>query len=144
MGTIGGLVVFLSGILSIFVPTLSEMRLSAILSAKFYTWDPTDAFKESCCTSKVKKGPIRINPADSAPPRDIVESTYVREPACMHIQKVLCCCSQWYKDYRVAVKAVEVDLHHNLDVVSMMRRLQMHGLALTALTNRPARFIISE
>ena len=29
-------------------------------------------------------------------------------------------------------------------MVGLMRRLQMHGLALTALTSRPSKYIISE
>jgi hypothetical protein len=49
---------------------------------------------------------------------------------------MFCCHPSWYKEYRKNLNYISVDMSRNLDVLDFMRRLRMHGLALT-MTSRP-------
>ena len=50
-----------------------------------------------------------------------------------------CCKRPWYKSYKRTLKKVTKDVDRQLDLVSVVRRLRMHGLALTALLNAAQR-----
>ena len=44
-----------------------------------------------------------------------------------------CCKPRWFRDYEDALQEVDKDIDRSLDVVDFMRRLRMHGFALTSL-----------
>ena len=44
-----------------------------------------------------------------------------------------CCKPKWFRDYEDALDEVENDMSRSLDVVDFMRRMRMHGFALTSM-----------
>jgi hypothetical protein len=56
---------------------------------------------------------------------------------------VCCCRAPWYVKYQEALDTVDIDLHRNLDILNMLRRMKMHGLALSVLLDNPSRKFIS-
>jgi len=44
-----------------------------------------------------------------------------------------CCKPKWFRDYEDAMDEVENDMSRSLDVVDFMRRMRMHGFALTSM-----------
>jgi len=50
---------------------------------------------------------------------------------------LLCCCpSKWYVKYRAALTLVGKDVEGSLDLVSFLRRIRMHGVMLTWLSDK--------
>jgi len=54
-----------------------------------------------------------------------------------------CCKPKWFRDYEEALKEVDKDIDRSLDVVDFMRRLRMHGFALTSFLQQNQRKFIS-
>ena len=59
--------------------------------------------------------------------------------------KYICCwCrGQRYKDYQETLAIVNKDMSRNLDVLDLLRRLKMHGFALSTELDRTSRKFIS-
>jgi len=53
-----------------------------------------------------------------------------------NLMSCLCCCckSHWYSEYSKALEKVNFDVDRSFDVVNLLRRLRLHGFALTTLT----------
>ena len=51
----------------------------------------------------------------------------------------ICCRKRWYREYDSALKLVSGDMDRQLDLLDFLRRFRMHGLALTALFEKPLR-----
>jgi len=57
---------------------------------------------------------------------------------------VMCCFrSKWYRDYMSSLDEIDTDLSRNLNIVDNIRRLRMHGLALTSMFDINQRSVIS-
>ena len=53
---------------------------------------------------------------------------------------LLCCCKKkWFKQYTGALDLVKTDLDKQLDVLNLVKKLRMHSLTLTAITDRHMR-----
>jgi hypothetical protein len=58
--------------------------------------------------------------------------------------RAFCCCkATWYTDYQHGLHEVNKDLSRNLNIVDNIRRLRMHGLALTGIWNINQRKVIA-
>ena len=53
------------------------------------------------------------------------------------------CKEKWFVKYKDALDTVDTDLQRNLDILTLLRRLKMHGLALSVLLDNPSRRFIS-
>ena len=59
-------------------------------------------------------------------------------------QRICQCFAQtWLKKYKETLETVELDLQRNLDILNMLRRMKMHGFALSVLLDQPSRRFIS-
>jgi hypothetical protein len=58
-----------------------------------------------------------------------------------HYTCACCCKSKWYKEYDSAISFVDEDMKRNMDLLNFLRRIRMHGLALTSLFEKPLREI---
>lgn len=57
---------------------------------------------------------------------------------------IICCCKRnWYVDYQNALKTVNHDVDRNLDIITILRRLRMHGMALTLTNDKATRLFIA-
>ena len=55
-----------------------------------------------------------------------------------------CCCKRdWYNEYTKALDKVTFDVNRTFDVVNLLRRLRLHGFALTSLTDSNDRKLIA-
>jgi len=48
------------------------------------------------------------------------------------------CKTRWYTNYHDSLETVKTDLNRNLDILTLLRRLKMHGLALSVLLDKPS------
>ena len=70
-------------------------------------------------------------------------------PRCLdwiQVYHAIACCfrpSKNFTKYKEALDTVDLDLQRNLDILNMLRRMKMHGLALSVLLDNPSRRFIS-
>ena len=55
-----------------------------------------------------------------------------------------CCRDKNFKKYNLILKKAEKDIVFDMDIVQIIRRLRMHGLALTMLTNKQTRLYMAK
>jgi hypothetical protein len=57
----------------------------------------------------------------------------------------IACCFKpaWYNEYFDTLTTVDTDIDRTLDIVTLLRRLRMHGIALSMLTNHTERNLIA-
>ena len=57
---------------------------------------------------------------------------------------IVCCCKRnKYVDYYDALKVVNHDVDRNLDIITLLRRLRMHGMALSLSNDKATKLFIA-
>jgi len=122
LGSFGGVWEFFSSFFGIFLASFGSMNYLSHIANRFYTWNIPDSFLKEW-DSRSEKGMTK----DEIP-----------IPRCLSIWQfyntyVNCCCrTQAYRDYQNTLEIVEQDMFRNLDLLDLLRRLKMHGFALTS------------
>jgi hypothetical protein len=58
---------------------------------------------------------------------------------------IICCRKRkWFVEYEKQINNAKFDINRNLDLVSFLKRLRMHGVALTILFDKPSRYFVSQ
>jgi hypothetical protein len=114
------------------------------LATEFYTWDIPQSFKSRKGKVKTEQfGALKEEMKD-------LHAVKIPRPKCLSFQQLLfkiffCQKFQpaWYKDYCEVLRAVQMDLDRTLNILDLIKRMRMHGFALTCLWDNDSRKFFS-
>jgi len=145
MGSVGGTKLFFSWIFGSFVAFFASMNFQSQIANKFYSWSAPASFRGQsktasgfCCCCCKWFGDSFASKVDYSRELDEKKRDEIPIPPCLSfwqlIYKYVCCwCKgERYTDYQETLAIVNKDMSRNLDVLDLLRRLKMHGFALTA------------
>jgi hypothetical protein len=155
LGDVGGLQGLVFTFFGYFITKFSNLELKGLIANHFFTWEapeswhPDSKYQHNRCfnckteSSKVKKGP------STSALRKRESEDYIPIPSYLDWNQlwfsvISCCPAKWYVDYKDALNVVHYDLEKSLDILTMLRRLRMHGMALSMLVEKETKILIAE
>jgi hypothetical protein len=156
-GDIGGVLEFFKLTLGGFVGLFSAQKIRSLLANRFYYWEaepysyrPDAKSSRGCCKPpKPVNRNARYKPELAFLPNN-EENVEIPVPPKLEwyqlYQYITCICGKrdWFKTYEEAIERVDIDVTRSLDYMTYVRRMRMHGFALTSMLNTTAREFISK
>ena len=139
LGTYGGTWDFLKTVSGFFISSFASMNYASLIANRFYTWNAPTSFKEDGYFANEVN---YVTEVDSKKKEEIPIPPFLAVWQCCFTFLRCFCKLRRFRDYKDTIKIVEKDMSRNLDILDLLRRLKMHGFALTSqLSKSSMRFI---
>ena len=134
LGVTGGSWGFLTFIFGLFLVSFAKMNYLSLIANRFYTWNAPQSFQQNDSLFHS----YFANQVDYLTENDQKKKFEIPRPHFLSVwqfvyQYICCLCKgARYRDYKETIKIVEQDMRRNLDILDLLRRLKMHGCALSS------------